>query len=170
ALASADAGLADALYQLDQGPTATFNGSATVAGGTFNYTATPVDANTWTVFSKGRLHGADHAIKATISRQVVYPFAIFTDQDLTFNGNGGQNITSYNSNTGQTDTHNAAIGSNHAVTINGGGGGDEQDYFTPNGSCSGCPNGKQKPGPRKLDPPEVPTTFQPCPTNGIFSG
>jgi len=170
ALAAADAGLSDALYQIDQGQAATFTGSATVAAGTFDYTATKVDADTWSVFSKGTLQAANHAIKAIVSREIVYPYAIFTDQDLTFNGNGGQNITSYNSNTGATNTHHAGIGSNHAVTINGGGGGDEQDFYTPNGSCSGCPNGSSKKGPRTLDPPEVPDTYQPCPTNGVFSG
>src|SRR5436305_411752 len=82
----------------------------------------------------------------------------------------GGNISSFNSETGAQNTGNAFIGSNHAITINGGGGGDEQDYFTPNGSCSGCPNGHARNGPRPLPEPTAPSPSQACPTSGVFAG
>jgi hypothetical protein len=50
------------------------------------------------------------------------------------------------------------------------GGGDEQDYFTPTGSCSGCANGQQKQGPQALVTPSPPASTQACPASGIFSG
>src|SRR3954451_763611 len=163
ALASADSGLADALYQIDQVRSTTFTNSGTAGKGSWSYTATNVDLNSWTVRSQGVINGVKHAIQATVGRDALYPYAIFTQQDLTFNGNGGANVTSFNSDTGATDTGNAFIGSNHAITINGGGGGDEQDYFTPNGSCSGCPDGKQRHGPRPMPEPIPPSPSQPCP-------
>ena len=173
ALAAADSGLADALYQIDQRPTATFTNSGTSGAGTFGYTATFVDENTWTVDSQGTVNGVKHAIRALVTRESVYPYAIFTQQDLTFNGNGGANVTSYNSITDPgklIDTNHAFIGSNHAITINGGGGGDQQDYFTPNGSCSGCPNGHQRAGPRATPEPTPPSPSQSCPVGGVFAG
>ena len=170
ALAVADSGLSDALFEIDQNRSATFSKTVAVGTGSATYTATYVDANTWTVRSQGTSTGVTHALQATVSRQVAFPYAIFTNQDMTFNGNGGQNVTSYNSATGATNTHHAVIGSNHAITLNGGGGGDEQDYFTPTGSCSGCGNGQQKQGPQSLDPPIPPASTQVCPANGVFSG
>jgi type II secretory pathway pseudopilin PulG len=170
ALAVADSGLSDALFEIDQGPTATFSKTFTVNNQTVEYTATYVDQNTWSVVSTGTVAGVRHAIRASVTREVAFPFAIFTAQDMTFNGNGGGNITSYNSETGVDDTHHAVIGSNHAITVNGGGGGDEQHYFTPTGSCSGCANGHQMQGPRALPAPVVPATTQACPPGGVFLG
>src|SRR5256885_10015151 len=46
ALATADSGLSDALYQVDQAPTATFTRSGSFGGRTFRHTATHVDQHT----------------------------------------------------------------------------------------------------------------------------
>ena len=170
ALAVADSGLSDALFEIDQGHSATFSKTLAVGAGSATYTATYVDANTWTVRPQGTTTGIKHALQATVSRQVAFPYAIFTNQDMTFNGNGGQNITSYNSQTGATNTHHAVIGSNHAITVDIAGGGDEQDYYTPNGSCSGCANGQQKQGPQALAAATPPASTQGCPSGGVFSG
>jgi Tfp pilus assembly protein PilX len=169
ALGGADSGLADALYQIDQGQSATFsvaNGKTGVEN--WGYTATYVDQNTWTVTAEGTVNNVKHAIQATVGRVVTYPYAIFSQQDLTFNGNGGANIQSYNSGNGQSNTGDAAVGSDHAVTISGGGGGNEQDFFTPNGSCSGCSDGQQKNGPMTVADPTQPSPTQACPANGTF--
>ena len=171
-LAAADSGLADALYQIDQKATATFTNTGPSGAGAWAYTATFVDENNWTVDSQGTVNGVKHAIRANVTRESVYPYAIFTQQDLTFHGNGGTNVTSYNSITDPNkliDTNHAFIGSNHAITINGGGGGDQQDYFTPNGSCSGCPSGHQRAGPRATPEPTPPTPNRSC-GSGTFTG
>jgi Tfp pilus assembly protein PilX len=169
ALGGADSGLADALYQIDQGQSSTFSVPNGKTGAeTWSYTATNVNQNRWTVIAEGTVNTVKHAIQATVSRTVAYPYAIFSQQDLTFNGNGGANIQSYNSDTGQSNTHHAAVGSDHAITISGGGGGDQQNFYTPNGSCSGCANGVQLNGPRTVSDPAQPTTTQPCPANGTF--
>ncbi|SRR5579871_5606796 len=169
ALGGADSGLADALYQIDQGKSATFSVANGKTGAeTWGYTATYINQNTWTVTAEGTTNKVKHAIQATVARTVLYQYAIFSQQDMTFHGNGGGNIQSYNSVTGQSNTGDAAIGSDHSITINGGGGGNEQDFYTPNGSCSGCSNGVQKNGPITLSDPTAPTTSQACPVNGTF--
>ncbi len=167
ALAAADAGIADALFRLDQGMTATFTGAGAAGGGTFTYTATNMTHNKWVLRSRGEVAGVPHTVQAEVTRDAEYPYAIFTEQALTFNGNGGANITSYNSTTGALDTGNAFIGSNHSITVNGGGGGDGQHYYTPAGSCSASAC-EQRSGPRKIADPLPPATSQPCPTGGVF--
>jgi hypothetical protein len=169
ALSAADEGVAEAIFKIDQEQSADFNGSGTSNGNTYYYKAIKVDNDTWTVRGKGIVNGTPHAVQVTVSRIEEYPYAIFSAQQLRFNGNGGPNVTSWNSSTGQTNTHHAKIGSNHAIVINGGGGGDEQDYYTPDGSCSGCANGVQKQGPLTYPDPIAPTTgIQACPANGSF--
>src|SRR5207302_1131314 len=69
-----------------------------------------------------------------------------------------------------TNTGHAIVGSNHAITVHGGGGGDGQDYYTPDGSCSGCDNANQRQGPRPIPDPTPPTTYQACPSGGNFTG
>ncbi len=168
ALATADAGVADALFRLDQGMAATFSGSGTAGEDAFAYSATKIDQNHWRIVSRGTVEGVPHTVQADVTRDAQYPYALFTEQDLTFHGNGGANISSYNSSTGATNTGNAFIGSNHSITVNGGGGGDGQHYFTPEGSCSGCANPLQRPGPRKITDPGRPPSAQPCPVGGVF--
>ncbi len=168
ALATADAGVADALFRLDQGLTTSFTGTGTAGDDTFTYSATRINQNKWTIRSRGEVAGVPHTVQADATRDAEYPYALFTEQGLTFHGNGGANITSYDSLTGATDTGNAFIGSNHSITINGGGGGDGQHYYTPAGSCSGCANPMQRPGPRKNKEPVPPVTSQPCPPDGEF--
>ena len=68
-LALADSGLSDALFEIDQGRGATFTKTLTVGAGSTTYTATYVDANTWTVRSQGTNSGVLHALEATVSRR-----------------------------------------------------------------------------------------------------
>jgi hypothetical protein len=174
ALASADGGMSEALFKIDQVQSTDFTGTGTLStGSTFSYTAHKVDINTWTVTAKGTVNGVSHAVKSTVKRSVRYPYAIFAEQDLRLNGNGNFNVQSYNSVTGATNTGNAVVASNHGITLNGGGagtGGDMQLYYTPNGSCTGCWNPKQVVGPYVPTPVAAPTSFQACPTGGVFSG
>lgn len=167
-LSVADGGVADAKYRVEQGAATTFIGNGTFGEGQFVYTATKIADDEWQVHSEGLVNGVAHAVEVTLWRAPEFQYALFTEQDITFNGNAPLNIYSYNSLTGDMNTGNAAIGSNHAITINGGGGGDAQHYYTPNGSCSGCSNGYQKNGPKQKDDPVAPTTYQACPATGVF--
>ncbi|HEX9683333.1 MAG TPA: hypothetical protein VGA13_09640 [Acidimicrobiales bacterium] len=171
ALVVADGGLSDAKYRIDAGAGATFSVSDVDFGdGTFDYTATKISDFEWRVRSAGLLNGVTHTLEATVSQESLYPYAIFTQQALVFNGDGNFNVESYDSATGATDTGNAVVGSNSSIVVNGGGGGDAQHYFTPNGSCSGCDNGVQRDGPKSWDAPTDPGSgdSQACPLGGIF--
>ncbi|HEV7525157.1 MAG TPA: hypothetical protein VGP92_09330 [Acidimicrobiia bacterium] len=186
ALANADAGVSDALFRLDQfgiQPAATFcvgaNAACTVASvpgaSGVQYTARRVDDNTYTVFSKGLVNGQPHAVKATVSRSYLYPFAIFAKTAITFNGNTGN----YNAVTGvgpveTVDQNNnpvtfpaANVASNGQITCQGSNSpAHQQDYFKGGGTS--CSNGYLTPGtynpqnPALTCPavPNVPTT--PC--------
>lgn len=168
ALAVSECGVAEAVFLIDQVQNASFTGTAECGEGEFEYEATRVSANEWHVQARGEVSGNDHAVEVKVKREVEYPYAIFTNQQLRMNGNSGGNIYSFNSITGATNTGNAYVASNHGIILNGGGGGDGQHYYTPNGSCSGCSNGTQMPGPRKIKVPSEPATFQACPTGGVF--
>lgn len=171
ALASADGGMSDALFQIDQSTPPTINGTGSLGGGTYKYAATQIDAQTYDIKVKGAVGSSAHAIEATASRVEKFPYAVFTNQDLTFNGNGTFNI--YSATTlGGVHTNEARVGSNHNIVVNSGkGAGDFQDYFQPSGTCSGCPNGSSKPGPYPAPPATLPTgATQLCATGGVFSG
>lgn len=173
ALAVADAGLSDALFKLDQNPTATFTATGSAANGTFSYVATRVTATQFNVQSKGIVEGSTHVIQATVSRQSAFPFALFGRQGLTFNGNGTANIYSYTT-IGGPPTNEAHVGSNTAITVHSGAGaGDFQDYYRP-ATCTGCPHPvAHDEGAYPLLPVDwrsiPPATTQPCPVGGVFA-
>lgn len=172
ALATADGALADAVFQIDQTTQPTISGSGSLGRGTFSYVATQIDTSTYDVKAKGVISGSVHGIRATISRKVRFPYAIFANQGLGFGGNGTASIYSYDPSDPSTRTGNARVGSNQAVVVSSGAGaGDFQDYYSPNGSCTGCPSPVAQPGPYQLPAATVPagTTTQPCPTGGIFT-
>jgi Tfp pilus assembly protein PilX len=174
ALASADGGMAEALFKLDQVQGVSFDNVSTpgtLGAGSYTYKATRIDDLTWTIKAKGVVNSTPHAIQATVVRDVTYPYAVFTNQTYDVNGNNGTNIYSYNSVTHASGTGKAFVGSNHGIEVNGGGtAGDAQHYYTPDGACTGCANGVQKKGPRLLTDPIAPTAFQACPSGGVFSG
>jgi hypothetical protein len=186
ALASADAGVSDALFRFDQlgtAPAATFcvgaNAACTVASvpgnPTVQYTARRVNDNTYTVLSKGIINGQPHAVQATVTRSYLYPFAIFAKTSITFNGNTG-NYNPANGNgpvetvdpSGNVVTIPAAdVATNGQITCNGSNSpAHNQDYFK-NGGTS-CSNANLLPGSyNPLNPvltcpaaPNTPTT--PC--------
>lgn len=173
ALATADGALADAVFQIDQGTPAVISGAGALGEGTFSYVATRVDTNTYDVKAKGVISGSAHGIRATVARKIRFPYAIFANQGLAFNGNGTANIYSFNAATPGVGTGNARVGSNRAVVVNSGAGaGDFQDYYSPAGSCIGCPNPVAQQGPFNLSSATVPagTVTQPCPSAGTFTG
>jgi hypothetical protein len=172
ALAAADGGLSDALFRIDQaGEDAVIAGSGDVGDGAFEYVATRESNDRFTVQVKGEVNGSGHAVEATVSRKQKFPYALFSNQGLTLNGNNGANIYSFE-NVGGPATGKARLGSNRAIVVNSGqGAGDFQDFYAPNGSCIGCPNGVSQEGPYVLDPVEIPSgSTQSCAPLGVFTG
>lgn len=148
AAAQADAGLADALFRIDQygnsdstsfcvgsNPTCTI---ASVPGAPgVSYSAVVVDNDTYQVTSEGTVNHQTHVIQATVQRTPAYPFAIFGTGNVTFNGTGSTIQPTTN---GVKDTNRQAdVGSNGTVTCNGGGpDGDSQVSYQS--SWNGCPS------------------------------
>ncbi len=130
-LAQADAALSDAMFRIDQfgasdiasfcvgNDAKCFPTSMPAAPGA-SYKAVETDDNTFTVTALGRVNNRPHAIQATVVRSPLYPFAIFANGDLTFNGNGGGTIKATLPD-GSTDPNRIAdTGSNATITCNSG--------------------------------------------------
>lgn len=177
-LASADGGLSDALFKLDQSvPTATpacvpepctSTGTVTLGNGsTASYRGTRIDVERYGFEVKGSISGVPHAVTAEVVRKLRYPYALFAKTSITLNGNTTGKIIS-------DPLGQARIGSNGIININGSGGGDFQDYYTPDGQCINCPNGVNKDGPYIVSDPIVPAgLLQACPppaTSGPNAG
>ncbi|HTD50215.1 MAG TPA: hypothetical protein VK771_06430 [Acidimicrobiia bacterium] len=177
ALGNADAGLADALFRLDQlgnAPAATFCVGNNVActltsvpgAPGVQYTARRVDDNTYTIFAKGVVNGQPHAIQATVSRSYMYPFAIFAKTSITFNGNTGNYdpatgigpVETVDANGNPVLTPAPDVASNGQITCHGSGSpAHHQDYF--NGGGTSCSNGYLLPGSYNPQNPSM----GPCP-------
>lgn len=172
ALAAADGGMSDALFRIDQATDTDvlIAGTGDVGEGSFEYTATRESSDRFTVQVRGDINGSAHAVEATVSRKQKFPYALFSNQGLTLNGNNGLNIYSFETRGGPA-TGGARLGSNRAIVVHSGqGAGDYQDFYAPNGSCIGCPNAVAQEGPYVLDPVEIPTgTTQTCAPFGLFN-
>ncbi len=164
ALAGADAGLSDALYRIDQNAPATWTATGVAGSANYTYKAIKKSETEYEVRSIGEIGKSKHGIRAKVTRTAKYPFVLFSNQDLTFNGNSTLNLYSY-AILGGPATGQANVGSNGKIVVNSGkGAGDAQHYFAPNGGCSGCPNGiEHKEGPYATAPVVAPTSFSPCP-------
>lgn len=182
ALAAAAAGLNDALFTLDQVALGTSLPAAVPASGwqtkalpnaaSFSWQAT-LSGSTYTVVSVGTAQRSTHSLGATAIRQPQYPFALFADHGISFNGGSGQIFAGPPG--GPADPlRQARIGSNHAIVLaSGTGGGNAQVPYPPAGSCSGCPNPQPATtGPFATPDPAVPpgVTPAPCPYGGNDNG
>jgi hypothetical protein len=171
ALATADGGLSDALFRIDQATPESLSGSGVVGGGSFSYLASRQSNDRYLIRVKGTINGSAHAVEATVTRRMKFPYALFSNQGLTLNGNGAFDIYSYDT-PGGAHTGQARLGSNRAIVVRSGqGAGDFQDFYAPAGSCIGCPNPASQEGPFVLDPVVVPTVgVQSCAALGVFTG
>src|SRR5439155_1547483 len=87
ALAAADAGLSDAVYTIDTGaPAGDWSKSATAGSGTFSYKAVYVNGAEYHVYSKGTVGKSAHGVQARVTRDARFPFALFSDSDLSIDG------------------------------------------------------------------------------------
>jgi hypothetical protein len=181
AQAAADAGLADAMFQLDNmtgaPPTIPATGppqSGTLSPGvSFRYRATRQDDNTYMIVSTGASGAMTHSVSVLAQRTPLYPFALFANHGITFNGASAANyssIFSFQLGIFASTPGRALIGSNHAIVLASGmGGGDAQWTMAPSGSCSGCAHPVTQPGPFLTPDQSVPSLTSPgvCPS---FSG
>jgi hypothetical protein len=193
ALAAARAGLSDALFALDQispdaAPAAQIPGGVAQSGsigpsGVFEWRAVEVggDPNTYGLTSIGTVGGISRTVTEVATRGPRYPFALFADNGIFFNNASAADYSNtapngiYAETGGARDAgappRQAIIGSNRAIVLaDGKGGGDEQVALSPAGSCSGCGNPVNRPGPFRTPDPVVPAGTQSCPGNGTVNG
>ncbi len=195
AVSGADAGVADALFRLDQlttdpGPGSTIcvnasNPSDVHCVGTsipgapgVSYVATEVNSGKWTIEALGTVNGKQGAVQEVATRTSQYPFALFGNTSLTFNGNATAGFSTYSptqtaSSTNPNTNGTVSIGSNGSITCNGGLGTNVTPVYYGTGgigslstSCGGTPVSNS--GTYYLPTPQAPTTYLACPTNGDF--
>lgn len=196
-VAGADAGISDALFRLDQGVTGTGSGSYfcvnTATSGTppttdpncvansipgspgVSYVANEVTSTDWSVKAIGNVNGKYGAVQESAIRTALYPFAIFGNTSLDFNGNAQLSLSTYSpsapASSSNPDTTGAvAIGSNGTITCNGGIGAVVQaDYYGTGGVgslSSSCGTPQSFSNTFNLPIPAAPSTWSACPNNG----
>jgi len=184
-LAGADAGVSDALFQIDQfsstnpapaefcvGASSSCGSSSLPAAPGVQYKAVENSSNSWTVESEGKVNGVLHAVQATVSRSVEYPFALFGNQGLNFNGNAQNAFALYDSaqvaNANNPNPNGAvAIGSNGTINCHGGISSNVTTvYYTGGGGVSGCTNTQPSPSLYSVPAPDTPPSYQSCPNGG----
>jgi hypothetical protein len=190
AISQADAGLADALYRIDQGAAGTGSGGAfCVAAGDshclaasvpaapgVSYFARQVTDTDWRVESRATVGQATGAVEGHVTDQPMYPFALFGDASLDLGAAGPQTFSSYSpsSPAGQAnpDPNGAtSIGSNGTITCSGPLGGNVTvAYYGSGGVTStgttGCGTYQSNPTRYFTGDPSAPTGALPCPGVG----
>lgn len=202
AIAQANAGVADALFRIDQGPSAEGNGtefyvsSGSYCTGDSRCVATSVpgapddmyvarlnDNTTWTIESVATVNKSTVAVEETLSRSLSYPYALFGNSGLNFNGNSTQAFGTYTSGaasasnpdtsaadcSGDVTTSCVSIGSNGTISCNGSLGSNVTSvYYTGGGGVSGnCGTLSPVSTLYKLSVPTAPTSnYLACPNGG----
>ncbi|HEX7168231.1 MAG TPA: hypothetical protein VF230_14725 [Acidimicrobiales bacterium] len=170
ALAVADAGIADALFKIDQTAPVEIRHTAESSGGRYTYLAEKRSDSEYVVTSLAEVGRSRHAAQALVRRSARFPYALWSTQPLHFDGTtatGGMRIGfySFNQAIGQPDV--VRIGSDNAVVCNGPV--DPNVYIDEYAGHGDCDTTHLT----KLDAPrdmsyQVPPTGQPCPAGGVF--
>lgn len=170
ALAVADAGLSDALFQIDQTAPNDFTWQGTAGAGSYDYFADKVSDTEYVVTSVGTLGNSRHAIQATIKRGARFPYALWSNQPMHFSGTTSlaMRIGFYAFNQLPGDPNTVRIGSNAYVDCNGPV--DPEVYIDQWDGESECDSEHiTKLADARDMSYTVPTSpVQPCPAGGIF--
>lgn len=187
AVSQADAGLADALYRIDQGTTGTGTGtsfcvkagdskclaaSVPAASGD-SYLATQVSSTNWLVRSMATVKGQTAAVQSYVTEQPQYPFVLFGNSSLNFNGLASEAFSTYDptavaSSSNPNGSGGVSIGSNGSITCNGGLGNNVAVvYYGTGGVASSgttpCGTYQSYPNLFYLPTPAAPSGPLPCP-------
>ena len=205
-VSAADAGMADALFRLDQmtpapsdsafcmdatGTGVDGTSTCTKAQGALtgvSYVATPNSSGTvWTLQAKGLVHSIFGAVQETVSYSAAYPFAVFGNSGLDFNGNNSNGVGAYNEGTSSASNPDTAtadctngtgascvnVGSNGPIKCAGGLPANVSEvYYTGGGGASKCTNPVPNGSKFVLTIPTAPTSGSPltCPGTKVTSG
>jgi hypothetical protein len=177
ALAAAEAGLADALFKIDQNapPSWKATGATGVNGvagaGTYQYWAVKQSESRYVVTAMGQVGKAKHGIEMLVTRNSQFPYALFSQEQLHFNGTTAGpakvNFYSFNGVVGQPDE--VRVGSNTTVVCNGTP--DPNvfiDWYGP--TASDCESTRVAKLAKKRDMTfkDPPAVNQGCPAGGVF--
>ena len=187
AVGQADAGLADALFRIDQGTAGTGTGtafcvkaadpkclaSAVPAAPGVSYVANQVSTTDWRVDSTATVNGQTAAVQGDITEQPAYPFVLFGKRSLGFNGIATEAFSTYDpsdpaGSSNPNGSGNVSIGSNGSITCNGGLGSNVAVVYYGSGSVassgtSPCGGYQSYPNLYYLPTPTAPTNALPCP-------
>ena len=199
-VSAADAGLSDAVFRLDQFPPATGSAFCMDATGTgtlgsqtctqaqgnlsgVSYTATPnVGGTSWLIMSKATVNRVSGAVQETLNYSVLYPFAIFGNGGLDFNGSAGNNLGKYSEGTSSSSNPDTATadcsGANTGSCVNVGSNGPikcagglpsnvGEVYYTGGGGAAKCANPIADPSKYVLSIPTAPTSGSPLTCPGV---
>jgi hypothetical protein len=114
----AEAGVQDALYELNSGGDISDGGSGTVDGKPYTWTAQTHGDHAWLVSSTGEgAHGVERTVEGLLADDPVFGVSAFADQAIEF---AGSNIAdSYHSVDDVWCTGNGRVGSNDDLEFNG---------------------------------------------------
>ncbi|MEZ5411988.1 MAG: hypothetical protein R2761_28390 [Acidimicrobiales bacterium] len=155
--ATAEIGVYEAFARIDRGASAAFTGSGRAGGVDYSYRADLATPNQWTIRSEATSGPVTRALTATVGRDARYPYTLFADERLVSDQNRGL-VT-------------GRVGTNGVALVTGRPPGDQQDLYSPGGTCDGCDHAVAVDGPRKLDPVTMPVGVPPgCPADGLFLG
>ena len=196
---SSDEGTGDGKFYVDNvvgctGDCVATSVSGVAANAAVKYIALQVNSAEWTIDaigcaesvvpSTGASCSAPGVVKVAVheivTRGAKYPFALFANSSLTFNGNATGSFSTYNDGAAASASNpntsgNVAIGSNGAITCNGGIGSNVQADYYNTGSISsisgGCSNSQSFGTSYYLPPVSTSGLATNCPNNGnIGSG
>jgi hypothetical protein len=176
ALAAADAGLADALFKIDQEARPSWQAeSAAGASLKFKYWAQKNSDSEYVVTSIGFKGKAKHALQARVNRTAQFPYALFSRAPLTLDGtaSAGSNKIAFSMYAG---TGNVRVGSNSTVVCNGGLPYNVVvDWYAAQSECAGGAGVNKLETPRDLTIKEPPpptassgVNWENCPASGVF--
>lgn len=174
-VASADAGVADGLFRLDQGATATFcvNSSntnctlsfpASGAAPGLKYVATKIDSADWTIQSEGMINGVYGAVQEKAVRTSQYHFALFGQSGLDFSGSNSSGFGTYTSGQGYGGSNpntsgQVAIGTNGTIDCHGGLPSNVTAvYYSKGGGVNGACSSTANPSLYQVPSPVAPTS------------
>ncbi|HMC38958.1 MAG TPA: hypothetical protein VKI19_04795, partial [Acidimicrobiales bacterium] len=153
AVSQADAGLADALYRITQGSTGSGTAFCVKAGDSkcvassvpaapgVSYLATQVSSTDWLIRSSATVNGQTAAVQGHVTETPQYPFVLFGNTSLNFNGLASEAFSTYDptqpSGSSNPDTTSGvSIGSNGSIVCNGGLGTNVQVVYYGTGGVS----------------------------------
>jgi hypothetical protein len=185
AVSQADAGLADALFRIDEGQTGSGSAFCVKPGDSkclaasvpaapgVSYLATQVSATDWKVESTATVNGQTAAVQGEVTQQLEYPFVLFGKRLLDFRGFASSGFSTYDPNApGSASNPNpngdVSIGSNGTITCNGGLGTNVAVAYYGTGGVastgtSACGSYQSYPNLYYLPTPAAPDNPLPCP-------